>query len=314
MSVTLAVGARGRAGRARRAGRLVAPFFADDRPLRGAAGRVDWRLCGLLATRSSRGRLPSELGEAVLCPSGGRLRAPRACSSGSARARARLRELRAAGAEPRQTRRGAARRRRRVRASRPRRARASCPSCAAALLIGAAEALARAPRAAAPAAGARRATRSGARRAARAADRAGRRPRDLRIERAIVARRPARAGPASRRRARRAAARADLDDDGPRSAADRSPRALRLGKAPVAPSSPRLHGRCVRRSARASRGAAAAPAAADAPAGECAMSLVGSLEDLGLGDILQIVHLSRKSGMLWIRSDAGEGQIVFARG
>jgi len=44
------------------------------------------------------------------------------------------------------------------------------------------------------------------------------------------------------------------------------------------------------------------------------MSLVGSLEDLGLGDILQIVHLSRKSGTLWIRSDAGEGQIVFAGG
>ena len=41
------------------------------------------------------------------------------------------------------------------------------------------------------------------------------------------------------------------------------------------------------------------------------MSLVGSLEDLGLGDILQIIHLSRKSGTLWIRSAAGEGQIVF---
>jgi hypothetical protein len=44
------------------------------------------------------------------------------------------------------------------------------------------------------------------------------------------------------------------------------------------------------------------------------MSLVGSLEDLGLGDILQIVHLSRKSGTLWIRSDAGEGQVVFSAG
>ena len=36
------------------------------------------------------------------------------------------------------------------------------------------------------------------------------------------------------------------------------------------------------------------------------MSLVGSLEDLGLGDILQIIHLSRKSGTLWIRSAAGD--------
>jgi hypothetical protein len=44
------------------------------------------------------------------------------------------------------------------------------------------------------------------------------------------------------------------------------------------------------------------------------MSLVGSLEDLGLGDILQIVHLSRKSGTLWIRSAAGEGQVVFSSG
>jgi len=44
------------------------------------------------------------------------------------------------------------------------------------------------------------------------------------------------------------------------------------------------------------------------------MSLVGSLEDLGLGDILQIVHLSGKSGVLAIRSSVGEGQIVFERG
>jgi hypothetical protein len=44
------------------------------------------------------------------------------------------------------------------------------------------------------------------------------------------------------------------------------------------------------------------------------MSLVGSLEDLGLGDILQIIHLSRKSGTLWIRSASGEGQVVFSTG
>ncbi len=44
------------------------------------------------------------------------------------------------------------------------------------------------------------------------------------------------------------------------------------------------------------------------------MSLVGSLEDLGLGDILQIVHLSGKSGVLALRGDIGEGQIVFDRG
>ncbi len=44
------------------------------------------------------------------------------------------------------------------------------------------------------------------------------------------------------------------------------------------------------------------------------MSLVGSLEDLGLGDILQIVSLSRKSGLLRIHSELGEGRIVFRDG
>ncbi|HTF34118.1 MAG TPA: DUF4388 domain-containing protein [Myxococcota bacterium] len=44
------------------------------------------------------------------------------------------------------------------------------------------------------------------------------------------------------------------------------------------------------------------------------MSLVGSLEDLGLGDILQIISLSRKSGLLLLRSDRGEGRITFHDG
>ncbi len=44
------------------------------------------------------------------------------------------------------------------------------------------------------------------------------------------------------------------------------------------------------------------------------MSLVGSLEDLGLGDILQIISLSRKSGVLLLRSDRGQGRIVFREG
>jgi hypothetical protein len=44
------------------------------------------------------------------------------------------------------------------------------------------------------------------------------------------------------------------------------------------------------------------------------MSLVGSLEDLGLGDILQIVSLSRKSGLLMIHSDEGDGRIIFCDG
>ena len=44
------------------------------------------------------------------------------------------------------------------------------------------------------------------------------------------------------------------------------------------------------------------------------MSLIGSLEDLGLVDILQIVSLSRKSGMLLLRSEAGDGRIVLRDG
>ena len=44
------------------------------------------------------------------------------------------------------------------------------------------------------------------------------------------------------------------------------------------------------------------------------MSLVGSLEDLGLGDILQIVSLARKSGHLLLRSERGDGRIVFRDG
>jgi hypothetical protein len=44
------------------------------------------------------------------------------------------------------------------------------------------------------------------------------------------------------------------------------------------------------------------------------MSLVGNLEDLGLGDILQIVSLSRKSGELILRSPNREGKIVFKNG
>jgi CheY-like chemotaxis protein len=44
------------------------------------------------------------------------------------------------------------------------------------------------------------------------------------------------------------------------------------------------------------------------------MSLVGNLEDLGLGDILQIVSLSRKSGVLLLQSLTREGKIIFQNG
>jgi CheY-like chemotaxis protein len=44
------------------------------------------------------------------------------------------------------------------------------------------------------------------------------------------------------------------------------------------------------------------------------MSLVGNLEDLGLGEILQIVSLSHKSGILTLQSTGRQGIIVFRNG
>jgi CheY-like chemotaxis protein len=44
------------------------------------------------------------------------------------------------------------------------------------------------------------------------------------------------------------------------------------------------------------------------------MSLVGNLEDLGLGEILQIVSLSRKSGVLALHGRDREGRVVFRQG
>jgi CheY-like chemotaxis protein len=44
------------------------------------------------------------------------------------------------------------------------------------------------------------------------------------------------------------------------------------------------------------------------------MSLVGNLEELGLGEILQIVSLSRKTGVLSLHSNGRDGSIVFRQG
>lgn len=42
--------------------------------------------------------------------------------------------------------------------------------------------------------------------------------------------------------------------------------------------------------------------------------MIGSLEDLGLGEILQIVSLSRRSGVLYLANQARKGMIVFKMG
>jgi Cytosol aminopeptidase family, N-terminal domain len=59
-----------------RADLAIVSFATTDRPLRGAAGRADWRLCGRLSRLIGQGRVEGHAGEAVLLPGGGGLRAP----------------------------------------------------------------------------------------------------------------------------------------------------------------------------------------------------------------------------------------------
>jgi|SRR5579871_1791190 len=47
---------------------LVAPIFSDERPLRGTAGLVDWRLCGRLSRLLATGRVTGARGETTLLP------------------------------------------------------------------------------------------------------------------------------------------------------------------------------------------------------------------------------------------------------
>ncbi len=53
---------------------LVLPVFRDDRPLRGAAGLADWRLCGRLSRLLKSNKATAEAGETLLLPPGRRLR------------------------------------------------------------------------------------------------------------------------------------------------------------------------------------------------------------------------------------------------
>lgn len=53
---------------------LVLPVFKDDRPLRGAAGLADWRLCGRLSQLVKSQRATGSAGETLLLPPGHRLR------------------------------------------------------------------------------------------------------------------------------------------------------------------------------------------------------------------------------------------------
>ena len=53
---------------------LVLPVFKDDRPLRGAAGLADWRLCGRLSRLVKSNRATAEAGETMMLPPGRRLK------------------------------------------------------------------------------------------------------------------------------------------------------------------------------------------------------------------------------------------------
>ena len=52
---------------------LVLSVFKDDRPLRGAAGLADWRLCGRLSRLVKSNKASAEAGESLLFPPGRRL-------------------------------------------------------------------------------------------------------------------------------------------------------------------------------------------------------------------------------------------------
>lgn len=45
---------------------LVLPFFSDERPLEGAAGLIDWRLCGALSRRLMSAYIDGHFGEKAL--------------------------------------------------------------------------------------------------------------------------------------------------------------------------------------------------------------------------------------------------------
>lgn len=56
---------------------LVIPVPADERPLRGTAGLVDWRVCGAISRQLACGFVAGKRGEAVLLPAPRPLRASR---------------------------------------------------------------------------------------------------------------------------------------------------------------------------------------------------------------------------------------------
>ena len=146
MTVTWAIELDTDAAERMRADLLVAPFFLGERPLRGAAGRIDWRLGGHLSAMLARGAFDGAADQAVLVPTGARLRAPRALLIGlGAREGFAPRTLRAVARQA--VARAAALRAGTVALMLPAEAEGGLPAerAAAAALIGAGEALAERP-------------------------------------------------------------------------------------------------------------------------------------------------------------------------
>ncbi len=85
MSAQLEIGLESRPLERVSADLLGVGYFADDRPLRGGPGRLDWRLGGLLSERLASGELTGKSGECVLMPSDGALRTPRVLLRGLGR-------------------------------------------------------------------------------------------------------------------------------------------------------------------------------------------------------------------------------------
>ena len=77
MSAQLEIGLESRPLERVSADLVGAAYFADDRPLRGGSGRLDWRLCGLISERLASGEFTGAAGEVALIAAGGALRAPR---------------------------------------------------------------------------------------------------------------------------------------------------------------------------------------------------------------------------------------------
>lgn len=69
-------------------GDAIAVFcFVDQRPLKGVAGYLDWRLCGALSRAIESGRFRCEPGEVMLLPATGRIRDKRIFVFGLGRVR-----------------------------------------------------------------------------------------------------------------------------------------------------------------------------------------------------------------------------------